>query len=265
MKDITDRLQKTNGYRTQINYPYWQTLSEAEQEERTVEARKLIYDAEQANANADIDTAIELYEKAFTIWAEIFDDYPILTMDDTADDLTDSIRHYMIAIDSEDFPEDFPLMSFIELQSQDPSLSSADSYQRLRAAMRKAAEQEDEEKPAGADSPKSDSPKSDSPKSDSPKSDSPKSDSPKSDSEESIAPAPTAEPAGGNEAEKSETKSNEPQSPESESPSAEPAQKEAGEATEAGTATAETQQADADNADTPKSEGDTAEDDSDEV
>jgi hypothetical protein len=243
MKDISDRLQKTNGYRTQINYPYWQTLSEAEQEERTVEARKLIYDAEQANANADIDNAIELYEKAFTIWAEIFDDYPILTTDDTADDLTDSIRHYMIAIDSEDFPEDFPLMSFIELQSQDPSLSSADAYLRLRAAMQKSAEQKDE----ASEEPPADS------------------DSPKSDAAESVAPTPTAEPAGGNKAEKTETKSNEPPSPESDSPSAEPAEKDAGEATEASTAPAETEQADADNADTPKSEGDTAESDSDEA
>ena len=85
MKDISDRLRKTSGYRAQINYPFWQTLTEAEQEERTVKARKMIYDAEQANADADIDNAVELYEQAFAIWAEIFDDYPILTVDDTAD------------------------------------------------------------------------------------------------------------------------------------------------------------------------------------
>ena len=40
---------------------------------------------------------------------EIFDDYPILTVDDTADDLFDSIRRYMVAIDSQVVPDDFPL------------------------------------------------------------------------------------------------------------------------------------------------------------
>ena len=37
--DLDDRIKKTNGYRTQINYEYWETLALAEQEERTVRAR----------------------------------------------------------------------------------------------------------------------------------------------------------------------------------------------------------------------------------
>jgi hypothetical protein len=155
MKDLSDRLRKTSGYRTQINYPFWLTLTEAEQEERTVRARKMIYDAEQANANADIDNAIELYEQAFAIWAEIFDDYPILTVDDTADEITESIRHYMIAIDSEEFPDDFPLLAFVDMKSQDPSLSSAESYLRLRAAMKKETEEENEESEEVASDPES--------------------------------------------------------------------------------------------------------------
>ena len=83
MKDLEERIRKTEGYRTQINYPYWEALAEAEQEERTVKARRLIYEAEQANDAAELDKAIELYEQAFAIWAEIFDDYPLLTLDDT--------------------------------------------------------------------------------------------------------------------------------------------------------------------------------------
>ena len=42
MADLDERILKTEGYRTQINYPYWEALSEAEQEERTVKARRLI-------------------------------------------------------------------------------------------------------------------------------------------------------------------------------------------------------------------------------
>ncbi len=91
MKDLEDRIQKTEGYRTQINYPYWEALAEAEQEDRTVTARRLIYEAEQANDAAELDKAIDLYEQAFAIWAEIFDEYPLLTLDDSAEDLFESV------------------------------------------------------------------------------------------------------------------------------------------------------------------------------
>ncbi len=142
--DLDARSNKTDGYRTQINYAYWRTLAQAEQEERTVNARRMIYDAEQANSVADLDKAIALYEQAFKIWAEIFDDYPILTIDDTADDLSDSIRHYMVAIDSQEFPEDFPLLSFIQMRGQN-SDAPTKSYQEIRESMDAAAEKRRQE------------------------------------------------------------------------------------------------------------------------
>lgn len=144
LEDINARIQKTSGYRSQINYPYWETLATAEQEDRTVEARKLIYDAEQANAEADIDTAIELYEKAFQIWSDIFDDYPILTRDDTADDLIESIRRYMIAIDSEEFSDDFPLLAFVEMKSNEGAYRTADAYVELKKEMEQEMQQRQE-------------------------------------------------------------------------------------------------------------------------
>ena len=111
--DLEAKVNKTEGYRTQINYAYWHTLTRAEQEERTVKARRLIFEAEEANERAELDRAIELYEEAFAIWREIYDDYPILTIDDTAEDVYESIRRYMIAIDSQEFPDDFPLKAFV--------------------------------------------------------------------------------------------------------------------------------------------------------
>ena len=123
LTDIDDRFRKTDGYRTQINYAYWKALSNAEQESRTVRARKLIYDAEAANEQAELDKAIELYEEAFGVWEEIFDDYPILTIDDSAEDLFRSVRRYMTLIDSEDIPEDFPLKTFVEMMGYEGSVS----------------------------------------------------------------------------------------------------------------------------------------------
>ena len=131
IKDIEERHLRTNGYRTQINYPYWETLSEAEQEQRTIDARKLIFDAEEANKNAELQKAIDLYTKAFEVWAEIFDDYPILTVDDSADDLYDSIRRYMIAVDSQELSEDFPLYDFAVMMRDFGSIN-ATRYEEYR-------------------------------------------------------------------------------------------------------------------------------------
>lgn len=131
MADLDERIRRTEGFRTQINYAYWEALAEAEQEERTVRARRLVYEAEQANDAAELDTAIQLYEQAFAIWAEIFDDYPLLTLDDTAEDLYESIQRYMVAIDSREIPDDFPLKDFLEMIGTYGRIHSYD-YQRIR-------------------------------------------------------------------------------------------------------------------------------------
>ncbi|MDF1840133.1 MAG: IRE (iron responsive element), partial [Rubripirellula sp.] len=130
--DLAQRINKTEGYRTQINYDYWETLALAEQEKRTVTARRLIYEAEKANADAELDEAIELYEQAFVIWAEILDAYPVLVIDDSAEDLFESVRRYMIAIDSQELPEDFPLREFAELMGQYGRMNALE-YEQVRA------------------------------------------------------------------------------------------------------------------------------------
>ncbi|KAA1261674.1 hypothetical protein LF1_42290 [Rubripirellula obstinata] len=131
LNDLDERFRKTDGYRTQINYAYWKALANAEQETRTVRARKLIYDAELANEEAELDKAIELYEEAFGVWQEIFDDYPILTIDDSAEDLYRSIRRYMTLIDSEDIPDDFPLKTFVEMMGYEGSVDPT-RYAQIR-------------------------------------------------------------------------------------------------------------------------------------
>ena len=119
VKDLDERIIKTEGHRKQINYPYWETLALAEQEERTVNARRLIYEAERALSKEGLlEESIKLYEESFELWAEIFDDYPILVIDDSAQDLFESIRDYMKATDNDEIPEDFPLKTFCELMGQ---------------------------------------------------------------------------------------------------------------------------------------------------
>lgn len=130
LADVEARYQKTDSYRGQVNYEYWQTLCTAEQEDRTVEARRLLFDAEKANADADIDQAIKKYEQAFAMWAEIIDDFPVLLQDELSDDLMRSINRYKVAIDREDFDDDFPLHPFIEVMLSEKKTS--EEYRRLR-------------------------------------------------------------------------------------------------------------------------------------
>ncbi|MCG8650507.1 MAG: IRE (iron responsive element), partial [Pirellulales bacterium] len=213
-----EKIQKTDGYRTQINYPYWKTLAQAEQEERTVTARRLIFEAEEANQQAELDKATKLYEKAFEIWAEIFDDYPILTIDDTADDLANSIRNYMIVIDSEEFADDFPLLSFVVMMGEEGT-PQARSYMEIRESMEEDAEKRrkeleaeekkreeevarDENSKASSDTPSSEQPDSssgpDAPKSDDASQDESAAANAKSDDTESTAAekkSPADEPA----------------------------------------------------------------------
>lgn len=156
--DLDAKIRKTRGYRTQINYPYWETLAIAEQEADTVKARRLIYEAEEANDRAELDLAIKLYEEAFEIWVRIFDKYPILTIDDTAQDLFESVRRYMIAIDSQEIPDDFPLKVFVEMMGRFGEVN-AKRYSQFReeqkreelAAATKKADEDAKEK-ADADS-----------------------------------------------------------------------------------------------------------------
>lgn len=129
--DLDARITKTDGYRNQVNYDFWETLAKAEQEDRTIEARRLLFEAEQANADADIDLAISKYEESFELWAQIFDDYQILTFDDLSDDLMRSIRRYTIAIDSDTFDDDFPLAAFVEVMQQETKVTG--DYERARA------------------------------------------------------------------------------------------------------------------------------------
>ncbi|MEM6469261.1 MAG: IRE (iron responsive element) [Planctomycetota bacterium] len=145
IQDLEARINKTDGYRKQINYVYWDSLALAEQEDRTVRARKLIFDAEKANADAEIDLAIKLYEEAFAIWAEIFDDYPILTLDDSAEDLFQSIRRYMIATDSQELPEDFALLTFAQMMNNESGITDVALYERVRNEQADLAKRRKEE------------------------------------------------------------------------------------------------------------------------
>ena len=129
--DVDQRIQKTDSYRGQMNYDYWETRTRAEQEDVMIEARRLVYEAEQLNDRADLDGAIAAYDQAWVKWAEVFDRYPVLIEDAASDDLLDSINRYRVATDQSELPDDFPLKTFYEMRTAEQA--DPEEYARLRA------------------------------------------------------------------------------------------------------------------------------------
>ena len=130
--EIDMRISKTNIYRDQMNYGYWELRSKAEQDDLVLEARKLLYEAQQLYELSDLDGEISKYEQAFAEWEKVFDEYPGLILDVSSDELTEAIERYRVATDQPDLPEDFPLADFYRMRKES-AFSTPDEYQRIRS------------------------------------------------------------------------------------------------------------------------------------
>jgi hypothetical protein len=107
------------NYRDQVNYDYWKLRCEIEQQDTAIAARRYIYEADQAYAATDLETMKNKYEAAWTEWAKIFDQYPSLMEDTTAEDLMDEVRRYawlLGQLDEPFPPPDFKLNKLIQIQ-----------------------------------------------------------------------------------------------------------------------------------------------------
>jgi hypothetical protein len=100
-----------------INYDYWRLRCEIEPNDDTLEARKLIYDADQAFTSAQLVSASEKYGQGFKKWRQVIDARPILIRDaNLTDELAASIEHYRNVVHQldEKFPEPFVLQDVLD-------------------------------------------------------------------------------------------------------------------------------------------------------
>ena len=119
-------------YRGIVNYEYWAIRCDAEQTKTAVDAREFLYKAKQAHDAADLEVARELYEASWHQWRKIYDQYPRLLDDISADDLTNSIKRYqrlLLQLD-EEVPADFPLVDLVR-RGQDRDESLRELYRQL--------------------------------------------------------------------------------------------------------------------------------------
>jgi len=113
-------------YRDIVNFEYWRTRSESEQMIEAVRARKNLYEAQKLFRDADLIEAKKAYERAWDDWAAVFERYPSLLEDVSAEELVESIKRYRsLLVDQlgEEFPEDFKLQKLLDKYKHlDPDL-----------------------------------------------------------------------------------------------------------------------------------------------
>ncbi|MBA2117623.1 hypothetical protein [Bremerella alba] len=102
-----------------VAFNYWRTRALSESTDRTIEARRLVFEAHEAYKDANLIKARELYEKAWDKWIAIYDDYPELRDDASADVLSDSIKEYRALLNQfdEDISPNFPLIDILRSNS----------------------------------------------------------------------------------------------------------------------------------------------------
>jgi hypothetical protein len=125
-----------------INYDYWVLRSEVEPSDDTLAARKLIYDADQAFAGAQLLAASKQYAAGMEKWRDVLANYPQLIQDQTfTDELFDAIDRYRNVLNQldEEFPEPFVLQNVL------------DAFNRFHSAVTPSAEDPDKAETEASD------------------------------------------------------------------------------------------------------------------
>jgi hypothetical protein len=124
----------TNSSQDTIQFKYWYIRCEAERTDNCLDARELMYKANQAYLiDTDLESARKLYEQSFEKWALVFKDYPLLMTDRVVQDdlvgpdyLPGAIRYYAKVLSNLglNMPEgkDFILHELVTEANPDPPI-----------------------------------------------------------------------------------------------------------------------------------------------
>jgi hypothetical protein len=111
-------LQAIERGREITNYPYWLARCEIEREPSTLEARRLIHQADRAfRVDQDLLAAKKLYSDGFAKWNEALQQFPKMRTDDLfGEDMMIFINRYRTLLKrlDEQFPENFPLQDILD-------------------------------------------------------------------------------------------------------------------------------------------------------
>jgi hypothetical protein len=123
LKDATE-LKLAENYiqvilsnREGVAYSYWRDRAISEQSDFTLDARMELLKAQESQRRADVDMALEYYERGFAKWNAVFQRFPVLLTDSAATDVGEALKQYK-RIRDEDFDDDFPLSEFVAFREK---------------------------------------------------------------------------------------------------------------------------------------------------
>jgi hypothetical protein len=146
-------------YRNIVNFDYWRTRCEAEQTDYALRAREHVFNADVAYEDLDLEKAKEQYEMAWENWAMIFEKYPLLLEDVSAEDVVDTVERYQncLAQMGKPMPDPFVLQPLLDLhQRLQPRAPSDDGAEEESDDQKEGAEPTEGSDGAGREQPASD-------------------------------------------------------------------------------------------------------------
>ncbi len=100
-----------------VNFDYWKLRPEVEQTQDLRDARKFIFEADQALRKADLKAARIAYDQGFAAWRKVLDRFPQLKDNPTTPaDIMDVIKRYRELLKQRDepFPKPFILQDILD-------------------------------------------------------------------------------------------------------------------------------------------------------
>jgi hypothetical protein len=122
INDLNGQLSFVERDREVTNYPFWLLRCEVEVRPETLEARKLIHQADNTfRVDQDLLAAKGLYQQGFAKWDEVLKQFPQMRSDVLfGDDMMPSINRYRTLLKrlDEPFPDKFPLQDILDAHHQ---------------------------------------------------------------------------------------------------------------------------------------------------
>jgi hypothetical protein len=112
-----EQAKRIDRQRSIVNFAHWRLRAEVEQTRDMLDARRAIYDADQAMAGARIAAALAGYENGFALWRKVIDSHPALADDsDFGYDVVEAVGRYRRARGQDekaDLPQPFILQDVL--------------------------------------------------------------------------------------------------------------------------------------------------------
>ena len=130
-RDIVEYIDSERGI---VNFEYWRMRANVEQTEDMLNARRQIYQGDQAYAENNLVAARNAYNQGFEGWRKVIDKYPMVGEPlAEGDDLMIMVRRYRRILNQldEPFPDHFILQDIVEAnRNRGPGAQSAEGQQK---------------------------------------------------------------------------------------------------------------------------------------